>query len=79
MTRQLSALIAMLVLLTGLFGLAGPVKADQPTQAGDFTCASVTGIPQAECEALAAFYRGTNGDSWRNRKGWLVKANLCHW
>jgi hypothetical protein len=55
--KQLPALVAILMLLAGLFWPVAPV------QGANFTCAAVIEIPQAECEALVALYRGTNGDS----------------
>ena len=72
-------LISAPMLLIGLLSPAELVRAAPPAQTGNFDCAAVDEIPQAECEALAAFYRGTNGDSWRNHKGWLAKATPCHW
>ncbi len=76
---QFPTLISAFMLLIGLFSPVEPVKAAPPAQAGSFDCAAVSEIPQAECEALAAFYRGTNGNSWRNHKGWLDKVNPCRW
>ena len=36
------------------------------------TCADVTEIPLIECEALAALYNSTHGDTWTNNSGWLA-------
>ena len=53
----------------------------QDTQAGTtFTnCASVTEIPQAECEALVTLYNSTNGASWTNHTNWLTTDTPCSW
>ncbi len=42
-------------------------------------CSVVTQIPQAECEALIAFYSSTNGSNWHNKDGWLVTNTPCSW
>ena len=36
-------------------------------------------IPQAECEALVAFYNHTNGPYWSRSSGWLTTATPCSW
>lgn len=81
-------LAGMLVLLF-LGGIAHPALADPalsrpaavpasgPLLA--FSCASVTEIPQAECEALAALYSATNGANWTNHTGWLETSTPCSW
>jgi hypothetical protein len=58
--------IALLIVL-GL-GDAQPPLA----KAQGFSCASVTEIPEAECEALVALYISTNGPGWSNNSGWLA-------
>jgi len=48
--------------------------------AGPFsTCADVTEIPQAECEALVALYNSTDGANWTNHTDWLQTSTLCSW
>ncbi len=42
-------------------------------------CVNVSSIPQSECEALAALYTSTGGDSWTNNSGWLVSNDPCTW
>ncbi|OAD22095.1 secreted protein containing Leucine-rich repeat protein [Candidatus Thiomargarita nelsonii] len=42
-------------------------------------CASVTEIPQAECEALVAFYNSTNGPNWSDKTGWNETNTPCSW
>ena len=44
-----------------------------------FSCAEVTEIPQAECEALVALYNSTNGPNWSSNTGWLVTNTPCAW
>ena len=44
---------------------------------GGFTCESVTEIPREECEALAALYDSTDGDSWKFRAGWKKTTTPC--
>ena len=43
------------------------------------TCANVTEIPQAECNALVDLYNKTNGFSWINKDGWLNTNTPCSW
>jgi hypothetical protein len=44
-----------------------------------FHCGGVSEIPQAECEALADLYIGTNGPHWTNQSGWLQTNTPCNW
>ncbi len=44
-----------------------------------FTCAAVTEIPQAECEALTALYMHGGGPGWVDDAGWLETAAPCGW
>ncbi|HNQ31215.1 MAG TPA: hypothetical protein PKG71_03025 [Candidatus Woesebacteria bacterium] len=47
---------------------------------GTFTsCADVTEIPQAECQALVDLYNSTNGPGWTNAAGWLQTNTPCSW
>jgi hypothetical protein len=46
---------------------------------GTSDCAAVTEIPQAECEALVAFYVSAGGDNWYNNTGWLHTMTPCSW
>ena len=43
-----------------------------------FSCAIVTEIPEAECEALVALYKSTDGENWYN-SNWNVTNTPCHW
>jgi Leucine-rich repeat (LRR) protein len=44
-----------------------------------FDCGNVTEIPQAECEALVAFYESTGGPNWNSLiyNGWLETNTIC--
>ena len=42
-------------------------------------CASVSEIPQSECEALVAIHNGTDGPNWANGAGWLDTTTPCSW
>jgi hypothetical protein len=44
-----------------------------------FTCSLVTEIPQAECEALLAFYTSTKGASWTNSSNWMETSLPSYW
>lgn len=44
-----------------------------------FDCASVTEIPQTECEALVTFYDATGGAGWLDHTDWLNTAAPCSW
>jgi hypothetical protein len=43
-----------------------------PNPDSAFTCTRVTEIPQAECQALVAFFHSTNGIGWDARTNWLI-------
>ena len=42
-----------------------------------FSCAQVTDIPPAECAALVALYKSTDGANWESNRGWLKTATPC--
>lgn len=61
-----------------------PTRTPTPTPisgaGGTFTsCADVTEIPQAECQALVDLYNSTNGQGWTNSAGWLQTNTPCSW
>lgn len=64
-------------------GPAGKVMAAQlearPDGPQGFDCATVTDIPQAECEALVALYTSAWGQRWTNKAGWLDSPFACSW
>lgn len=43
------------------------------------SCADVTEIPQAECQALVDLYNSTNGPGWTSKTGWLQTNTPCSW
>jgi len=47
--------------------------------ASGFDCAGVNQIPSAECAALVALYRSTNGSNWADNDGWLATNTPCTW
>jgi Leucine-rich repeat (LRR) protein len=74
-----------LIVIASLFiqtGFTTPVLAISQTsaQGAPFTtCANVTEIPQAECEALVALYNSTNGANWTINTNWLLTDTPCSW
>ncbi|MGB0384773.1 MAG: hypothetical protein ACPGWR_08130 [Ardenticatenaceae bacterium] len=48
-------------------------------QALSFDCSTVSEIPETECNALVALYKGTNGANWANNDGWLSNNTPCNW
>ena len=78
---QLFSLLVIASLLIQL-GVATPVLATSQTSLQSLpftTCADVTEIPQAECEALVALYNSTNGAGWVNNTNWLATDTPCSW
>jgi hypothetical protein len=45
----------------------------------EFSCDDVTEIPFVQCEALVAFFHGTNGSGWTDQTGWLSSSTPCAW
>jgi hypothetical protein len=74
-TRVLSLVLLMALLLPA--GMS--TQAAAPARPTQFDCASVTEIPQAECEALVALYESTGGDNWTDNTGWLETDTPCSW
>ena len=48
-------------------------------QVQSFDCATVTDVPQTECEALVALYERTNGAGWFTRTNWLTTTTVGDW
>jgi len=47
---------------------------------GNFvSCASVTAIPEVECDALVTLYNNTNGPGWTNDVNWMYTDNPGSW
>lgn len=51
----------------------------QPGATACTDCTSVTSIPPSECQALVAFYNGTDGPGWISGNNWLWSADPCYW
>lgn len=44
------------------------------------SCSTVQDVPQSECEALAALYESTGGDTdWANNTNWFEDNTVCDW
>ena len=48
-------------------------------QVQSFDCATVTDVPQSECEALVALYESTNGAGWTDNTNWLTTTTVGDW
>lgn len=68
-------LVILCALLIGGF-TARPASTRTQTA---YDCSTATGLPQAECEALVAFYTATGGDTWYTKTGWLQTTTPCTW
>jgi len=55
------------------------VIAKTKAQVDSFSCASVTDVPESECEALVALYASTNGEGWTNDNSWLSSYTIDDW
>ncbi len=80
--HKLFNLAIVLVFVFSLLGTPAPVLATSQAsvQSAPFiSCADVTEIPQAECEALVALYNSTNGTGWVNNTDWLAIDTPCNW
>ncbi len=73
--RIVKLIIALTLLTGGLAVWPAPLQATPTT----YDCATATGLPQDECEALVAIYHSTNGDDWWNKSGWLQTTTPCSW
>jgi hypothetical protein len=45
----------------------------------DFDCSEVTGLPAAECAALAELYRASGGLGWAQQAHWLQEPDVSLW
>lgn len=68
--------VALLVMIVGALLVTGRAALARPEA---FSCATATGVPQVECEALVALYNSTNGAGWTNATDWLVTNTPCSW
>lgn len=73
-------LLALTLSARALEPAPGPAGRDtQPRASATFDCATVAGIPLAECQGLVALYDGTAGPGWLRRDGWLATTTPCSW
>ena len=78
MKRLILSALGLAVLVVGLAGSPAPAAA-HPADAPDVTCAEISQIPLAECQALAALYNGTGGPQWYDHTGWMATLTPCSW
>jgi len=55
------------------------IIAETQAQVNAFNCASVTEVPQVECQALVALYGSTNGGGWTDNTNWLQSTSVSTW
>ena len=81
MDKKWIVLWAIMLVILGLSISAASFAPGQTAANADtgFSCADVTQIPMAECEALEALYSSTDGDSWAHNSGWLQTDKPCQW
>jgi formylglycine-generating enzyme required for sulfatase activity len=56
-----------------------PSPTGVPTREVVVHCATVTEIPQAECEALVTLYNSADGANWKYNDDWLDANTPCSW
>lgn len=81
-TRMVIALVLLLPLLLQSPMAAARPSPELPLKEGlhsDFDCATVSGIPKTECDALVALYNATGGENWKTNTGWLQTTTPCSW
>ncbi len=68
--------------LVGLLALAlllQPWGLGRAGAQGGFSCAAVTDVSVAECNALVALYNSANGPAWANHANWLTTNTVATW
>ena len=78
MKQLVLSVLGLAVLVAGLAGSPASAAA-HPATAPDVTCAEISQIPLAECQALAALYNGTGGPQWYDHTGWMATLTPCSW
>jgi hypothetical protein len=73
----LAALVAQVGIARAAELEAAAAQIPMPAKALDFDCATVSQIPQSECQTLMTLYNSTDGAGWRYRSGWLGTATPC--
>lgn len=71
-------IINLMVILALLAVWPGPPPAPVAAQT-TYDCATATGLPQGECEALVALYNSTDGANWSDNTNWLATTTPCAW
>jgi hypothetical protein len=66
--------LLVMVLLVSVLPVSAGAAADP-----ELTCAGVTQVPLAECQALEALYASTNGAQWYDKAGWTTTNTPCTW
>lgn len=62
------------------FSIGGLLCTSEQVELANFSCDTVSEIPQSECDALVAIYENTRGDDyWINNNGWLETNTPCSW
>ena len=79
MRRLIFSVVCLAVVAAGLAGRSAPRAAAHPAAAPEVTCAEISQIPLAECQALAALYNGTGGPQWYDHTGWMATITPCSW
>ncbi len=76
--RWISLIILLLCTGWGLNALAPHAQA-MPAAVPNFSCAEVSQLPAADCNALVTLFNATNGNSWIDKSGWLTTNTPCTW
>ncbi len=83
--RRLHTCVHIILVFGLLFTLLGSPKVPEARALGTrnenafINCAAQTQIPEAECDALVAFYNSTSGPNWTDHTGWLQTDTTCDW
>lgn len=72
-------MVGLLLVVLALVGSAAPARGLAATSGPEVTCAEISQIPLAECQALAALYTGTGGAQWYDHTGWMATTTPCSW
>jgi len=79
MRRLIFSVVCLAVMAVGLAGRPTPGAAAHSAAAPEVTCAEISQIPPAECQALAALYTSTGGPQWYDHTGWMATLTPCSW
>lgn len=70
--RRMTFILALALLVSVLPASAG-------LAAPELSCAGVSQVPLAECQALEALYTSTAGAQWYDKAGWTTTNTPCSW